>query len=200
MKYKVPGFLYLIKSFLFVVMLLGLFFLEDTTLAVLFTVVVAIELGELYIVNRFLQSSIGVYNNVVFAIIDRVIVLLPLVFECVHNVLAVWVFMLVVALDIVVVVYKFLNCESFRLKKVSKTVNIIYNLLMYVSVVAFLLNQINVAVYLLFASNVSAGVSVIISSIVFALSDKDIKNEEDFTETTEEDLPVGKVDGKEIIE
>lgn len=200
MKYKVPGFLYLIKSFLFLVMLLGLFFLEDTTLAVLFVVVVAVELGELYIVNRFLQSSIGVYNSVVFAIMDRVIVVLPLLFECVHNVLAVWVFVLVVALDVVIVIYRFLNCDSFRLRKLTKTIYIVYNLLMYASVVVFLLNRVNIAVYLLFASNVCAGLSVVVSSIVFALSDKDAKAEEIVEDATRESSLVDGTVDKEIIE
>lgn len=200
MKYKVPSFLYLIKSFLFVVMLVGLFFLEDTTLAVLFVVVVAIELGEMYIVNRFLQSSIGVYNNVVFAVMDRVIVLLPLLFECINNVLAVWVFILVVALDIVIVIYRFLNYVNPRLRKLVKTVCVVYNLLMYASVVAFLLNMVTVAVYLLFASNVSAGVSVIISSITFALSDKDVVDAEEPVEESKKTLEVDDIANKEIIE
>lgn len=200
MKYKVPSFLYLIKAFLFVVMLVGLFFLEDTTLAVLFVVVVAIELGEMYIVNRFLQSSIGVYNSVVFAVMDRVIVLLPLLFECINNVLAVWVFILVVALDIVVVIYRFLNYANPRLRKLIKAVCVVYNLLMYASVVTFLSNMVTVAVYLLFASNVSAGVSVIISSIIFALSDKDVVESEDPAEEPKKTLEVSDIANKEIIE
>lgn len=168
MNYKLPSFLYVTRVILFVAVLLSLLFLENVTTAVIFTVVVAVHFGEVYIMDKYYSKSIGSCNNIVFGVIDRVIVLLPLLFMAIQGVLAVWVFVIIVAFEIVMFLYDNLDLVDGTHNKTTLSINIFYNILIYASIICFLISKTRIGVYVLFASSLCAAGYIIVASVLFS--------------------------------
>ena len=201
MKYKLPSFLYVTRVILFVAVLLSLLFLENVTTAVIFTVLIAVHFGEVYIMNKYYAKSIGSCNNIVFGVIDRVIVLLPLLFMSIHGVLAIWVFVLLVAFEIVMFLYDSLDMVDGKHCKFTLGINVLYNILIYAGIICFLLSKVRAGVYVLFASSLCSAIYIIASSVMFT-QEKEVlmENSEDSVKTIEEQVLDAEQEQREIIE
>ena len=164
MNYKLPSILYLLRAILFVSVLLSLCFLSNATSAVIFLVAVAVNFCDFYITNKYMVGRIGNINSIIFGVIDRLIVLLPLLFMSITGILKVWVFLIVFAFESLMFLFRNFDSSDTKYVKSKSTIYIFYNLTIYISICCLLLNELTVGVYMLFVSTIISAVYVIMSS------------------------------------
>ena len=200
MSHKLPCFIYLIKCVLFVSVLLSLCFLNNLTTAVIFLIAVAVDCSDFFITNKYGLKVIGHINGIVFEIIDRFIVILPLLFSAIWGNLAVWVLFVLLAFEIALFVYRRIETGNIRLRKTRRILYCLYNLVIYFSVICFLIGRFNIGVYSLFVAVVLSSAFIIVSSVSTCLKAFEKKKEDaEKKEPGFEVEVVQRVDG-EIVE
>lgn len=106
--------------------------------------------------------------------------LLPLLFFVIYGMLSWWVYLIVVAFE--VVIFYNINFINYQIKqrRVRNVFYVLYNLVIYSSIILYLLCSLSAGVYSLFVAEIFACVVVIISSIM----------QGDETEMVEEDKQI----------
>ena len=197
MKYKIPTFMYTIKAILFISIILSLCFLNDLTTAVIYLVSVAINCCEYYIVNKY---KVGEWNNIIFKAISRMTIILPLIFMSIKRILLVWILIIVVAFEIFMFIYKNFVSVKLKARKISTILYILYNITMYVSVVAFLLIRTTTAVYSLLITTVLAAAFIIYSSIYIDVEDGVGEEQEESVDSVVDNTEISSVGESGFVE
>ena len=166
MNYKLPKLLYSIRAVLFVSLLLSFLFLNKATSAVVFMITVVFDCCDFYITKKYFSGKLSLKNDLIFQIIDRCTVLLPLLFFVIYGMLSWWVYLIVVAFE--VVIFYNINFINYQIKqrRVRNVFYVLYNLVIYSSIILYLLCSLSAGVYSLFVAEIFACVVVIISSIM----------------------------------
>lgn len=178
MNYKLPGLLYFIRLILFVSLLSSLLWMSSLISTVLYLVTASFYICDFVISNKYIKPRIGNVNKILLLLIDRVIVLMPLFFACLYVSFAVWVFIILVILEVVINMYKLLlPSNNLTGKKISNILLLVYNVAIYCAGVLFMFVKLAVASYFVLAVVVMGAVCVIYLSILLA-RDGDIVDDE----------------------
>ena len=165
MNYKLPSLLYSIRLILFVSLLSSLLWMSSLISTVLYLVAASFYICDFVISNKYIKPRIGNVNKILLLILDRMIVLMPLFFACLYVSFAVWVFIILVILEVVINMYKLLRSNNVVSKKISNILLFIYNIAIYCAGILFMFTKVSLASYFVLAIVVMGAVCVIYLSI-----------------------------------
>lgn len=186
MNFKLPSLLYVIRAVIFASLLLCLIFMNNVVSSVIFLIAVAFNICDFVVSSKYGIKNYGKINNLFFLIIDRCIVLLPLLFATISGSIAVWVLLILVVFEIATSLYRYFDDSKALKKKIGYSIYLIYNLVLYTSSILYLYNVYRVATYFIFVSSIIAAVYIVYSSIIFSEQDgvEECEPEEEKTKTS----------------
>lgn len=173
MKYKMPNILYIAKAVMVIALLLTLSFSSVQVSAVLFCVAIAFSFCDFMINALYYKDNSGKFSSIISFVLDRVIVLLPLVFYIFYGILVAWVFAIIVVFEIAINLYKFFDETTGNKKLAGNLIYAVYNVAMYVSILTLMFSFEKVGIYSLFVATIIGAIYIVYSSINFSTIDDD---------------------------
>jgi len=190
MNYKLPSLLYSIRLILFVSLLSSLLWMSSLISTVLYLVAASFYICDFVISNKYIKPRIGNVNKILLLILDRMIVLMPLFFACLYVSFAVWVFIILVILEVVINMYKLLRSNNVVSKKISNILLFIYNIAIYCAGILFMFTKLSLASYFVLAIVVMGAVCVIYLSITFAGEGEELNSGNESQENGSNDVVI----------
>lgn len=194
MNIKFPSLLYFARTVIFASLLCCLILMSDVVSSVVYLVAIAFNLCEYVVLVKYKINNFSLVHKVLFMVLDRTIVIMPLLFAVVRGKLAVWVILILVAFEIIINMYKAINFAEKAKKKIGDWLFLLYNLTLYISALLYMYNEVVVASYFVLGASVFAAFNIIYTSITFNEKMEDDEEEKQSDNAIDSEL----VDDREI--